>query len=66
MSRGTFHTEEGLLLRQRGRLILQKDDGGLWTLEVDPGAEELLGLRIKVEGARSGFNALDVARLVRC
>jgi hypothetical protein len=63
---GKFHSEEGLLLRQRGRLILQKDDGGFWIVDADPDAERLLGLRVRVEGVRSGFNALDVARIVRC
>ena len=63
---GKFHSEEGLLLRQRGRLILQKDRGGFWTLEADPAAARMLGLRVRVEGVRSGFNALDVARIVRC
>lgn len=63
---GKFHSEEGLLLRQRGRLILQKDGGGFWTLEADPAAARMLGLRVRVEGVRSGFNALDVARIVRC
>jgi hypothetical protein len=63
---GKFHSEEGLLLRQRGRLILQRDDGGFWTLDADPDAEDLLGLRVRVEGIRSGFNSLDVSRVVRC
>lgn len=63
---GKFYAEEGLLLRQRGRLILQRDDGGFWILETDPGAEHMLGQRVRVEGVRSGFNALDVGRIVKC
>ena len=62
---GKFHAEEGLLLRQRGRLILQRDDGGFWILEVD-GAESPLGLRVRVEGVRTGFNSLEVSRIVPC
>ncbi len=63
---GTFHAEEGLLLRQRGRAILQRDDGGFWTLEGDEQPDELFGLRVRVEGIRSGFNSLEVSRIVRC
>ncbi len=62
---GKFHSEEGLLLRQRGRAILQRDDGGFWVLEMDE-REDLLGLRVRVEGIRSGFNSLEVSRIVRC
>ncbi len=63
---GKFHLEEGLLLRQRGRLILQRDDGGFWILDAGPDAENLLGLRVRVEGIRSGFNSIDASRVVRC
>lgn len=66
MSIGRFFVEEGLLLQQRGRLILQNDDGGFWILETDPGTEKMLGQRVRVEGVRSGFNALDVRRIVGC
>ncbi len=62
---GKFHSEEGLLLRQRGRIILQQDGGGFWILEVDEPLD-LLGLRVRVEGIRSGFNSLEVSRIVRC
>ncbi len=62
---GKFHSEEGLLLRQRGRAILQRYDGGFWVLEMDE-REDLLGLRVRVEGIRSGFNSLEVSRVVRC
>ena len=63
---GKFHSEEGLLLRQRGQLILQRDAGGRWRLDTDPQAEELLGLRVRVEGVRSDFDLLEVSRIVRC
>jgi hypothetical protein len=62
---GKFHSEEGLLLKQRGRAILQRDDGGFWMLQVDD-PDELFGLRVRVEGIRSGFNSLEVSRIVRC
>lgn len=66
MSIEKFHTEEGLLLQQRGRLILQQDGGGFWVLDADPPAEQLLGCRVRVEGIRSGFNSLEVSRIVKC
>lgn len=62
---GKFYAEEGLLLRQRGRLILQRDDGGFWILEVDD-PEPMLGRRVRVEGIRSAFNSLDVSRIIAC
>ncbi len=61
---GTFHVEDGLLLRQRGGLILQRDDGGRWRLTTEPDAEQHLGRRVRVEGVRSGFDMLDVSRIV--
>jgi hypothetical protein len=66
MSIGQFFVEEGLLLQQRGKFILQQDGGGFWILEVDREAEEFLGCRVRAEGIRSGFNSLAVSRIVRC
>ncbi len=63
---GKFYSEEGLLLRQRGGLILQRDGGGRWRLEVDQDVEELVGSRLRVEGVRSDFDVLHVARMIRC
>lgn len=65
MPRGSFHSETGLLLRQRGGLILQRDDGGRWRLSADADAEQLLGQRVRVEGLRSGFDLLEVTRIIR-
>jgi hypothetical protein len=66
MPLGKFYALEGLLLRQRGLLILQLDDGGCWRLNADPEAEDLLGLRVRVDGVRSSFDDLEVSRIVRC
>lgn len=66
MPRGSFHIEQGLLLRQRGGLILQRDNGGRWRLEADRGVERLLGQRVRVEGVRSAFDLLEVTRVVPC
>jgi hypothetical protein len=66
MSIGKVHVEQGRLLRERGSLILQRDDGGRWRLDADALCEELLGLRVRVEGVRSDFDLLEVSRIVRC
>ncbi|WP_416385196.1 DUF5818 domain-containing protein [Sphingomonas sp. LY54] len=63
---GSFHSETGLLLRQRGRLILQRDNGGRWRLEADAETEQYVGQRVEIEGIRSGFDVLDVVRLGPC
>lgn len=63
MSIGSFHTETGLLLHQRGGFILQLDSGGRWRLEATGNLEELLGKRVRVEGFRSGFDSLEVSRV---
>lgn len=67
MPRWTRHVEEGLLLEQRGGLILQRDDGGRWRIDIDrSAAEKYLGQRVRVEGIRSEFDLLDVSRIAAC
>lgn len=66
MPLGSRHDEAGLLLREGGALILQRDDGGRWRLDADPASEALLGKRVRVIGVRSGFDLLDVATIERC
>jgi hypothetical protein len=63
---GKLHTEEGLLLRQCGALILTRDDGRRWLLDGDPDADELLGQRVRFKGVRPDFDLLEVIRVVRC
>ncbi len=62
---GTFHIETGLLLQQRGGLILQRDDGGRWRLDADRDIEKFLGQRVRVKAIRSGFDLLDVSRVTQ-
>jgi len=62
---GSEHIEEGLLLRERGELILRRDDGDGWRLRLDEPAEALPGSRVRVHGVRSGFDLLDVVRIGR-
>lgn len=41
-------------------LVLQIDDGGVWALDHNRHAAKLVGLRVVVEGTRSGFDRIDV------
>jgi hypothetical protein len=66
MPRGTEHEESGLLLREGACLVLQRDDGGRWRLDVGRKADALLGRRVRVQGTRSGFDLLDVRRIDPC
>lgn len=66
MSLGSNHDEHGMLLREGRDLVLMRDDGGRWRLDADPGADKLLGHRVRVEGTRIGFDILSVTRLSQC
>lgn len=57
---GTRYRLEGLLVASRRGLVLQMDDGGVWALDMDPGADRLAGIRVAVEGVRAGFDRIDV------
>ena len=57
---GTRYRLEGLLLTSDRGLLLQIDDGGVWALDTDPGADRHAGRRVVVEGIRSGFDRIDV------
>lgn len=60
MPMGSRHRVTGRLMRSRRGLVLEVDDGGVYALDVDRPAEDLLGRRVTVEGVRSGFDRLDV------
>lgn len=60
MPMGSRHRLEGLLLNSKRGLVLQIDDGGVWALDHDRHATKLVGLRVIVEGTRSGFDRIDV------
>jgi hypothetical protein len=64
MASPMFFKEEGLLLQQRGRLILQRDSGDVWILGRSIGSESGIGERVSVEGMRSETGILEVARIV--
>lgn len=63
MPRGTLHDETGLLLRERHWIVLQRDDGGRWRLDIGRRVERLLGQRVRVRGVRSGFDLLNVTSI---
>lgn len=60
MPMGTRHRLEGMLLNSNRGLVLQMDDGGVWAIDYDRHAIELVGSRVVVEGTRSGFDRIDV------
>lgn len=63
MPMGAEHIEDGLLLREGSGIVLIRNDGGRWRLDVHPLNEALLGRRVRVHGVRSGFDLLDVRRI---
>lgn len=63
---GSPANETGLLLKEAGKLVLRRADGGVWRLDADRTALAMLGLRVRVFGVRSGFDLIDVARIERC
>jgi hypothetical protein len=60
---GKLYRVSGTLLYSRRGLVLAADDGGTWALNVGRNADALIGQRVTVEGARSGFDRLDVDRI---
>lgn len=60
---GSRHDETGLLMREGRAIVLRRDDGGRWRLDVGRRAEPLLGRRVRVIGTRSGFDLLDVHKI---
>lgn len=65
MPRGTRHTITGTLLPGIGHLFfLEVVGGGSWQLDMSRRHERLIGHLLTVEGTRSGFDLLDVTRIV--
>lgn len=60
MPRGTEHVEEGMLLMDRGQLVLERAYGGTWRLDAGWRARKLLGRRVRITGIRDGFDLLAV------
>lgn len=66
MPRGTRHTLTGTLgWNERNRIhVLNMEGGGYWFVDMPGRTRHLIGREVTVEGMRSGFNLLDVHRLL--
>lgn len=60
MPKGTKHVEEGMLLMDRGQLVLERACGGTWRLDVGWRIRRLVGRRVRIVGVRADFDLLDV------
>lgn len=60
MAQGGRHRITGRLMEAKRGLVLELDDGGVYALDADPTARDLIGLRVTVEGVRRGFDRIDV------
>lgn len=65
MPRGTPVNDTGLLLREGG-LVLKRDAGGTWRLDVRRIPIDLIGKRVRINGKRSGHDLVDVDRIEAC
>ena len=67
MPRGSYHDETGWLNERDGQLVLRRDEGGTWRLDVGffvyRRAKRLLGKRVRLAGVRDGFDLLAVTNL---
>ncbi|WP_302050499.1 DUF5818 domain-containing protein [Sphingobium chlorophenolicum] len=65
MPRGTRHVLIGTLRRTRFGHVLEMDGGGVWQLDASwSAAKRHCNQRVTVEGTRSGFDLLDVDRIM--
>lgn len=65
MTRGTRHIITGTLLPGIGHLyFLEVIGGGSWQLDMSRRHDRLIGHLVTVEGVRSGFDLLDVNRVI--
>lgn len=60
MPLGTIHTIVGVLERRNGDLVIIPDEGGCWRLDVNHKLSKLVGQRVRIIGARDGFDLLYV------
>jgi hypothetical protein len=65
MPKGTRHIITGTLLPGIGHLyFLEVIGGGSWQLDMSRRHDRLIGHLVTVEGVRSGFDLLDVIRVI--
>lgn len=64
---GSRHAEIGWLNDDQGELVLRRDGGGRWRLDVGLltgwRARKLVGRRVKVEGTRIDFDVLAARKI---
>lgn len=60
MPLGARKDEVGLILHDRGCLVLVRDDGGTWQLDGPGVLGAYAGRRAAVGGVRSGFDRIEV------
>jgi hypothetical protein len=63
MPRGARYDLEGLLLAGNVYPVLRIDGGGQWRLDLPWRYHKLIGRRVRVTGARSEFDMLDVTEV---
>jgi hypothetical protein len=63
MSEGSIYRHKGLLLHQRGGVILQMTEGVRWRLQLKEKVDHLIGEQVDVEGIRVDEGVLEVTRI---
>ena len=63
MPEGSIHRHKGMLLRQRGGVILQMIEGVRWRLQVEEKVDHLIGEQVDVEGVQIDGDILEVTRI---
>jgi hypothetical protein len=60
---GSSINESGLLLCDGAALILRRDSGGRWRLDLDKVPHDLIGRRVSIRGTRGDFDVVDVVSI---
>lgn len=60
MSEGDAIDESGMLVRDGGGFVLQRDLGGRWRLDMRRVPVDLVGKRVRVVGFEAGEGLIDV------
>ena len=59
MAQGDAIDETGMLVRDGGGFLLQRDLGGRWPLDLSRVPVDLVGKRVRVIGVESGDGRID-------
>ena len=60
MASGDGIDESGMLLREGGGFVLQRDAGGRWRLDLGRVPVDLVGKRVRVIGVEAGGGLVEV------